>query len=45
MVACKPFIRGSKNKVHFGYVLLLVSSCMCFIKESTILGINCATLT
>lgn len=44
MVACKFFTRGSKNKVHFDYVLLMVFSCMCFINESTSLGIYCATL-
>lgn len=39
-----PLLEEVKT-VHFGYVLLLVSSCMCFTNESTIRGINCATLT
>lgn len=44
MVAYKFFTKGSKSKEYLT-VLLLASSRMCLINESTALGIYCATLT
>lgn len=44
MVAYKFFTKGSKGKEYLT-VLLLASSRMCLINESTALGIYCATLT